>query len=188
MAGRQETAGRRSGSFDAFDLARRHASLAGTANAASLPRAADRLAQESGAAAVAWRITGIADALGRPALEISLEGVVRLVCQRCLRPFSWPVAQRTLLLLARDERELAILDAEDEHEVVPAAVPLDAATLAEDELLLTLPFAPRCARAACGATAMSAGEDADAPAVVSAFAALAELKTGTRKKAKKAEK
>jgi len=188
MAGRQETAGRRSGSFDAFDLARRQGSFAGTMNVASLPRAAERLAPEDGAAEVAWRITGTADALGRPALEISLEGVVRLVCQRCLRPFSWPVGQRTLLLLARDERELAILDAEDEHEVVPASAPLDAAALAEDELLLTLPFAPRCERAACGATAMSAGEDMDAPAPASAFAALAELKTGKRKKATKAEK
>ena len=52
-----------------------------------------------------------------------------------------PVAQRTLLLLARDERELARLDAEDhEHEVVLADAPLDPLTLVEDELLLTLPL------------------------------------------------
>jgi len=186
MPGRQETAGRRSGSFDAFDVARRCASLAGTVNAAALPRASDRLAQEGGAAEIAWRITGTVDAQGRPALEVSLDGTVPLVCQRCLQPYSWAVAQRTLLLLARDERELATLDAEDEHEVVSAAAPLDAATLVEDELLLTLPFAPRCERAACAAAGREAGETAEPPAT-SAFAALAGLKTGTGKKAKKAD-
>jgi uncharacterized protein len=186
MPGRQGTAGRRSGSFEAFDVARRCASLAGKVDAAALPRASDRLAQDGGAAEVAWRITGIADALGRPALEVSLDGSVPLVCQRCLRPFSWPVAQRTLLLLARDDRELAALDAEDEHEVVSAGAPLDALTLVEDELLLTLPFAPRCERAACAAAGRATAEGAKAQAP-SAFAALAGLKTGTRKKAKKAD-
>jgi uncharacterized protein len=187
MPGRQESAGRGSGSFDAFDVARRGASLAGTVDAAALPRAADRLAEVGDAAKVSWRIAGTADALGRPALEVSLDGTVPLVCQRCLQPFSWPVAQRTLLLLARDERELAILDAEDEHEVVPAATRLDTVTLVEDELLLTLPFAPRCERATCAAASSVAGDAAEAPAA-SAFAALAGLKTGSRKKAKKAER
>ncbi len=58
-----------------------------------------------------------------------------------------------MVLLARDERELARLDEEDEHEVVLAASPLDAATLVEDELLLTLPFVPRCERAECARAA-----------------------------------
>jgi len=187
MARRHETAGRRGGSFDAFDLALRGASVAGTLDGGSLPRAADRLAPEGGRAEVSWRITGKADALGRPALEIALDGVVPLVCQRCLQAFPWPVAQRTLVLLARNERELAVLDAEDEHEVVLAAAPLDPATLAEDELLLTLPFAPRCERAGCAGSGFAAGEAADA-AAPSAFAALAALKTGSGKKAKKAEK
>ncbi len=186
MAGRQETAGRRGGSFDAFDLARRGASFAGKVDATSFPRLADRLAPEAGEAEVRWRISGAADTLGRPALEISLDGVVPLVCQRCLQTFSWPVAQRTLLLLARDERELAILDAEDEHEVVAAAAPLDAATLAEDELLLTLPFVPRCGQATCGAGVVSSVRADEAPA--SAFAALAVLKAATRKKAGKSDK
>ncbi len=72
-----------------------------------MERAVDRLAPEGGASEVAWRITGTTDALGRPALEIRLDGSVPLECQRCLQPFAWPVAQCTMLLLARDERELA---------------------------------------------------------------------------------
>ena len=55
----------------------------------------------------------------------------------------WPVSQRTEVLLAHDEGELERLDAETEGEVVLADQQLDAATLVEVELLLTLPFAPR---------------------------------------------
>lgn len=181
MAGRQDSAGRRSGSFDAFDVARLRASLSGSLDAATLPRVADRLAPGRGRAAVSWRVAGTHDAAGRPALEVGLDGAVTLVCQRCLQPFEWPVAQRTLVLLARDEHELALLDAQDEHEVVLAAEPLSAATLAEDELLLTLPFAPRCARAACVGT-VSAGEATVAKAPAPAFAVLAALKEGAAKK------
>src|SRR5690242_17524122 len=142
MAGRQSKAERRDGSFDAYDLVRRRASFAGKFDPASLPRAADQLAPEVGSAQLVWRISGIVDPSGRPALEVRIDGTVSLVCQRCLQPFGWPVAQQTTVLLARDERELEMLDAEDGHEVILAATPIDAVTLAEDELLLTLPFVP----------------------------------------------
>ena len=150
---------------------------------ATLARAVDRLAPEGGASEVSWRITGTSDARGRPALEIRLDGSVPLECQRCLQPFAWPVAQRTTLLLARNERELAVLDADDdEHEVLLADAPQDAMTLIEDEVLLALPFAPRCERDAC-AEAPLAARDPDAPRA-SAFAALAGLKGDGAKKAK----
>ena len=184
MAGRQDKARRRGGSFDALDLARRRASFAGSFDAAKLPRTADHLATGREDAKVDWRVTGIVDASGRSALEVRLDGTVQLVCQRCLQPFAWQLAQRTTLLLARDERELEMLDAEDENEVILAAPHMDAATLAEDELLLTLPFAPRCERAACTGSAIAAVAAANAPAATSAFAALADLKAVSAKKAK----
>ncbi len=111
-----------------------------------------------------------------------VDGSVPLVCQRCLQPFAWPVAQCTTLLLAHDERELATLDGEDEHEVILAAAPLDAATLAEDELLLTLPFAPRCERVECAQSAVAGAADTIARAPAPAFAALAAIKSGGAKK------
>ena len=184
MAGRQGKATRRDGSFDAFDLVRRRASYAGKFDAASLPRTLDQLAPEGGSAQVSWRISGITDPSGRPALEVRVDGTVPLVCQRCLQPFAWHVAQCTTLLLARDERELARLDAEDEHEVIPAAAPLDAATLAEDELLLTLPFAPRCGRAECAQSTVAGASDTVARAPAPAFAVLAAIKSGGAKKGK----
>ena len=182
MAGRQGASGRRGGSFDAFDLVLRSASIGGAVNAASLPRAADRLAPEGGAADVTWQIAGTADAVGRRALEIRLDGILPLVCQRCLQMFAWPVAQRTLLLLARNGRELALLDDDDEHEVILAEAPLDALTLIEDELLLTLPFVPRCERVECTGTRLPVAESAPALTPSSAFAALAGLQGDTVKK------
>ena len=186
MTGRRRSAERLAGTFDAFGVARRGAAIAGTLDATALPRVADRLAE--GDAPIAWCIAGAADALGRPAVEVSVEGTVPLECQRCLRTFSWPVAQRTLLLLARDERELARLDDDDMHEVILAATPQDPVALVEDELLLSLPFAPHCDRDDCEArtAAMAAptGEPA-APVPPSAFDALAGMKSGLPKKPKR---
>jgi len=176
MAGRQRKAERRDGSFDAYDLVRRRASFAGRFDSASLPRAADQLASQGGSLDVSWRISGIVDPSGRPALEVRVEGSVPLVCQRCLQPFGWHVAQQTTVLLARDERELETLDADGEHEVILASAPLDAAMLAEDELLLTLPFVPRCERAECVQASMAGTRDPDARASARAFAALAAIK------------
>ena len=122
---------------------------------ATLPRVADRLAEGAGGihrGVVAHRRNG--GRAGPPgAGGRGSTASVPLECQRCLQAFAWPVAQRHALLLARDERELARLDADDDaHEVILAAAPLDPLTLVEDELLLTLPFAPRCERPECAGT------------------------------------
>jgi uncharacterized protein len=86
------------------------------------------------------------------------------------------------LLLARDDAELKRLDAE-ESEVLPAAVPLDAMTLVEDEILLWLPFAPRHPEGQCPADVAAASEPDRAQPVqptTSPFARLAALRKGDR--------
>jgi uncharacterized protein len=184
----QDTASRRSarieGRFDGFNVAARCAVIEGHVDATTLPRVADSLAPDTSGVDLEYRIAGSADANGRAALEVSIKGSVPLTCQRCLQAFVWPVNQRTLLLLARDERELVRLDEEDhEHEVVLAGAPLDSVELVEDELLLTLPFAPRCPDELCPAL-NSVRHDANRTAAVkpSAFDALAALqaKPGTK--------
>jgi uncharacterized protein len=147
MARRKATAVHGDGAFDAFELAARRLELSGTLDASALGRVAEQIAE--GVATVRWRIAGTTDDLGRPALDVVLDGAVPLECQRCLRTFAWPVAQRTQLLLARDEGELARLDEGEEHEVIAAGAPLRALDLVEDELLLTLPFAAHCERPDC---------------------------------------
>ena len=188
MARRQTAAMRRDGSFDALDMAARGLELTGTANAADLPRVVDRLVNglAGDVATIAWQMAGVTDAQGRPALAVTLEGVVTLECQRCLRPFAWPVAQRTLLLLARDDRELDSLDEHDEHEVIVADAPVDPQTLIEDELLLSLPFAPHCERSDCVTAGTEHGGGAGLKSLPggSPFAALAALKSRPARKPK----
>jgi uncharacterized protein len=171
------------GAFDAFQLARQRQAFGGVVDARRLSRAVDRLAGDD-PVPLAWRIAGTADGAGRPAVEVELEGEVPLCCQSCLQPFLLPVRQQTLLLLAHDEAELARLDEGDEHEVVLAAGPLDARELVEDELLLTLPFVPRCGRTDCGA-ARDAGAEATAERTPSAFAVLAAAKAPASRKQKR---
>ena len=165
--------------FDAFRLADRGETLAGEMDVARRARVADRLARTTGPVTVAWRIEGGHDALGRPALTVALQGNLPLVCQRCLQDFSAAVDTRSELLLAGDESELARLDAE-EAEVLLASAPLDAATLIEEELLLSLPFAPMHPEAQCAAVAVrNLGAGEGEPSAVSPFARLAALKKGS---------
>jgi len=145
--GRPETI--KAGRFDAFRLARERGSLHGDFDAAASERLYDWLAP--GEAPVTWSITGTADASGRPAIAIEIEGTVPLECQRCLAPMRWPVRQRTVTLLAKSEVEGDALDEGTEDEVLVAAEPLDALTLVEDELLLSLPYAPTHADGECAA-------------------------------------
>jgi len=174
----KSTAGRRLMPFDALKLSASGESLSGEVDAADLPRVADRLAADAGAAKLAWRLTGCRDAQGRPALRLTLAGSVPLVCQRCLQPFAVIVDLSTELLLARSEGELARLDAE-EIEVVLASQRLDALALVEDELLLSLPFSPRHPDGECAASPLVAGHESSQERP-SPFGQLGELKKTTR--------
>ena len=157
------TAGRRmeAGRFDAFRLAERGEILTGELDVAALARAADRLASAERPATLAWTIEGGQDGLGRPMLTLTVRGSLPLVCQRCLQPCDVAVDQRSELLIAHDEVELKRLDA-DEREVVLASSPLDVRTLIEDELLLSLPYAPMHSAAEC-APAASTGREGMQP-------------------------
>ncbi|MDQ6619381.1 MAG: YceD family protein [Pseudomonadota bacterium] len=166
-----------SGKFDALKLAATRGHIEGSVDPFDLDRVQDSLGDEEGEippSQVSYRIDGEVDAAGRPVLDVSLAGEVPMQCQRCLRLFTLPVQQRTTLLLARDEQELAFLDDSDEREVLLADAPLDALEVVSDELLLSLPYVPRCDRQDCvAATPEQPQEGVESQ---SAFAALAALK------------
>lgn len=162
--------------FDAFKLCASNDSIAGEVDATRFPRLADRIPDGASNAMIAWRLDGGRDAQGRPALTLTLEGSLPQTCQRCLQPFAAAVSHQTELLLARSEAELAGLDVED-AEVLLADALLDASTLVEDELLLSLPFAPRHEDGPCEA-ALPAPEKRDAVSPLAALAALRKTKTG----------
>ena len=136
--------------FDAFRLAASRGEISGSIEPGRLDRLADRVESPDGPSGrVDWQIRGAADEQGRAAINVSIEGTVALQCQRCLGVLEQPVRQSTTLLLARDDADLVHLDDISEREVVLASGPLDPVVLVEDELLLTLPFAPRH-EAGCG--------------------------------------
>jgi uncharacterized protein len=128
--------------FDAFKLARRAGAIGGSLDARTLPNLADTLAPGDDPVPIAWSIEGRKSAAGRPSLGLDITGSAPLVCQRCLGRVDWPVDQSIEVLLAADERELKVLDEASEDEVILADSAVDAAELVEDELVLTLPFAP----------------------------------------------
>jgi DUF177 domain-containing protein len=181
----KRTAERKSGAetkrFDAFHVAARGEALAGELDARAGPRLVDRLASTDHPAIVAWKIEGGRDGRERPMLTLTVEGALSLACQRCLQPYDFAIGQRSELLLARDESELALLDAE-EREVVLAATPLDVMMLVEDELLLSLPFAPMHPEGQCLAMPdPSVGGAPAEPDNASPFARLAAIKKGRGK-------
>lgn len=117
--------------------------MSGIFDARLLGNVEDALAPGEDPVPIAWTLEGRSGVEGRLALAIGITGSLPLVCQRCLGRIDWPVAQATEVLLAGDGNELARLDEASESEVILADRPLEVAALVEDELVLTLPFAPR---------------------------------------------
>ncbi len=114
---------------------------------------------------------------GRSGALISIEATLRLVCQRCLDGFDFPIAARSEVEFCAD----ALADAADSlGEVYRSEQGLvSLRDLAEEELLLALPLVPACsAPRECGrAPELGAGmpKDAVAQATVRPFAALQDL-------------
>jgi uncharacterized protein len=163
--------------FDAFGLVARRGRIEGNVDPFDLDRVQDSLGDENGEippSNIAYGLEGDVNAQGRSVLNVALNGEVPLQCQRCLRLFSWPVHQRTTLLLAHDEQELAYLDENDEREVLLAASPLDPLEIVEEELVLSLPYVARCDRPDCIADA--AAQMTDVTERDSPFGALGALK------------
>ncbi len=178
MTKRTAGQGMEAGRFDAFRLAARGEVITGKLDVLQRARVADRLAPTAGTAMIAWTIRGGRDELERPILTLTVQGSVPVVCQRCLQGFEAHLDQRSELLLAHDDAELARLDA-DEREVVLASTPLEAAALIEDEVLLSLPFAPRHPEAQCAAA--SAGGAQKQSGAASPFAGLAAIRKKPRR-------
>jgi uncharacterized protein len=123
------------GTIDGLAFAHERSRVAGHLALAAFARLAD-----SGAsvAEIDYAVEGGTNAAGRPRLQVRAEGMVVLTCQRCLQPFSLPIAADAELELA--ESLAAGAGAEDEVDRVVASRNMDVAALVEDELLLALPM------------------------------------------------
>jgi uncharacterized protein len=152
--------------IDSVDFARNGKEIRGEIAVSALSRLADMLAKSEGS--LAYIVRGYHKD-GRDMLEVSLQGVCTLRCQRCLGELEYPVnIVSRLWLLAADRLDEA--EEDDEMDAIEAEPRLDVLALIEEELLLGLPFAPRHPEGECVPAANDLQQKANP------FAVLAGLK------------
>lgn len=156
--------------IDSLEFARTGQMLRGNLPLAGLARLKDSLADALGA--VEFEVRGGEDTRRRPVLTVSIHGTLRLQCQRCLEALDHPLrVLNTLVLVTGSAVPASELDDED-GEWIEASRELDLAALIEDEILLSLPYAPRHEEGTCRPLRTAATDSATA----AAFAGLAALK------------
>ena len=131
---RERTGGRRP--LDVEELASRRTVLAGVVEAESLPRLLEVVTARP--VAVAYRIEFTRDVSGRPKMSGHVEGVLPLVCQRCLDRLDWTFDARFESVVVGDAQE----DTGGMDAVTCPDGRIEVGSVIEDEILLALPNAP----------------------------------------------
>jgi uncharacterized protein len=128
-----------------MDFARNGMELCGEIPINTMPRLSDMLANSNGT--LNYKVIGSReDDIHK--LEIVLKGKCNLRCQRCLEEFAYPLEVDSHLKLTSAEKLEEITDEEDD-DVIEASRQLDVLELIEDEVLLSLPFAPKHPEGTC---------------------------------------
>ena len=160
--------------IDTLDFARKALEIHDTIAVSQFSRLADCLSTPDGA--LEYRLAGYVDADRKSGLKLDIRGKLMLICQRCLGPMPFDLEAHAKFLIVRDEA--SIPEAEDEDDAIDylvAETQMSVMALIEDELLLSLPLAPKHDTAVCGMTdkLVESGK-------VSPFAKLEKFKTQGR--------
>jgi DUF177 domain-containing protein len=158
--------------IDSLEFAGAAKELRGKIPVAEFVRLRDCLSDTSGD--VEFIVRGGRNKERRPILMLEIGSDLRLQCQRCLGTVHHRLDVRSMLLLVRPGEDLSE-NAEDPEapDCIEADQQLDVGQLVEDEILLSLPFAPRHADDGCQSALGGSGGETRRP---SSFAKLAELK------------
>jgi len=158
--------------IDSLEFARSEQQLGGSVPVASLKRLEDVLFDTVGD--LDYQLSGTRDKRKRPQLALSVTGRLHLQCQRCLGLLDYAVDVASILVLVpRGARLDEDLDDPEAPDAIEASSELEIAGLIEDEVLLSLPLAPRHREGEC---ASRVGDRQNAAESASAFAKLATLK------------
>ena len=131
--------------LDVEELATRRAILSGVVDPVSMSRLLEVVAARPGA--IAYRVEFARDVSRRPKIVGRVEGMLPLMCQRCLESFDWCFDTRfESLAVGSEQEETRGLDA-----VVCSGGRVELESMIEDELLLALPNAPVHPRGLCEA-------------------------------------
>jgi len=164
--------------IDTFELTRLGQEVSGQAPIARFGRLiGDLPGQED--TVVSWSLRGMQDARGRHFLQVHIKAAPTLECQRCLKPFQWPVDSTNRLQVVKSQAALEaedVLDAESDDiiERIVGSRRLDVLELVEDELILGLPYVPM--HEVCPSPEPLSQEPDAETARPSPFAALSQLK------------
>lgn len=129
--------------IDGFEFGETGGLVSGSLPVADFPRLQDLLRGNAGE--IAFRIEGRRDDLGRPALQVDIGGELLLTCQRCMEAMPFRLNARSVLVLARNMAEIEADDAlgVDGPDRILAGREMPVRELIEDEVLLSVPVAPR---------------------------------------------
>lgn len=108
--------------------------------------------------------------------EIQVEGEIGLRCQRCLDTFDYQLKLDARVLVAANERQAMALEQRGEVMVSAQDELLELAPMVEDELLLSLPFAPRHPPGTCKPAAVPKSPEVRDAQAEHPFAALSRWK------------
>ena len=160
-----------SGTIDPARFARDGGHLRGSVSPARLPRLAGELFDEQGV--VDYAVKGLLTHKDEPALRVELTVDLGLACQRCMERLPLKLDVARTLVLSRHLGELdSVADEDDDVDAIPLVPALDVMDLIDQEVMLSLPIAPRHADGAC--EARPEGEVDSTPA--SPFSVLSRLK------------
>lgn len=135
--------------IDSVEFARSGRRLQGDVAVADMARLCESLG--SGGGVLHYALSGTLSEKGRPQLVCEVEGVLNLVCQRCMGPLLFPLSTRSILELASEGEVLPPVEDEDDAvDLIPADAAMDVLALVEDEVLLSLPVAPMHDGKTCG--------------------------------------
>lgn len=160
--------------IDSLDFARKALEIHDTIAVSQFLRLADFLSTPDGT--LEYQLTGYLDEHRRPGLKLHITGRLMLVCQRCLGALEFDLDKEAVFALVRDEAEIP--DGEDENDEIDylvAEAQMSVSALIEDELLLSLPLAPKHDSTVCGTTSKLSESKKASP-----FAELEKLKSQGR--------
>lgn len=132
--------------IDTHELTRLGRQVQGQTPLHQFARFSDGLPSQGNAVAT-WSVTGLCDTLGQGFLDVSVQAMPVVSCQRCMGDLSVDVVSASRLKVVSTEAELDVVDdldasPDDWIEPVLASSHLDVLALIEDELILGVPYVP----------------------------------------------
>lgn len=129
--------------IDTLNLARAPQEMSGQVLVKDLSRLVSDLPGQ-GDLRIDWSVSGREDSARRRFVHVQAKGSVILECQRCVKPFEWPIDISNEVQIVASEEELELDDDDTEGpDRILCEGQLDVLGLVEDELILSVPYVPR---------------------------------------------